>query len=77
MLKVGHHGSTTSTTADFLEAVSPEYALISCGIDNKYGHPHDETVELLEKEEIKIHRTDKTGNIVLVFDGKEITVKDE
>jgi len=77
VLKVGHHGSSSSTTVDFLKAVSPEYALISCGVDNKYGHPHNETMTALNAENVKIHRTDETGNIVLVFDGKEITVKDE
>lgn len=77
VLKVGHHGSSSSTTERFLDAVSPEYALISCGVGNKYGHPHKETVEKLEKGNVKTHRTDKTGNIVLVFDGKDITVKDE
>jgi len=77
VLKVGHHGSSSSTTVEFLKAVSPEYALISCGVDNKYGHPHEETIDALEAENVKIHQTDKTGNIVLVFDGKDITVKDE
>ena len=77
VLKVGHHGSKGSSTEEFLSAVSPEYALISCGIDNKYGHPHDEAITRLEATDAKIHRTDRTGNIVLVFDGKEISVKDE
>ncbi len=77
VLKVGHHGSTTSTTKNFLNAVSPEYAIISCGIDNSYGHPKAEILERLTEIGAKIYRTDKTGNIVLVFDGKDITVKDE
>jgi len=77
VLKVGHHGAKTSTTKDFLAAVSPEYAIISCGIDNSYGHPKSEILERLTEAGAKIHRTDKTGNIVLVFDGKDITVKDE
>jgi DNA internalization-related competence protein ComEC/Rec2 len=77
VLKVGHHGAKTSTIKDFLKAVSPEYALISCGEGNSYGHPKNEILDRLEDEGSKIHRTDKTGNIVLVFDGKDITVKDE
>jgi len=77
VLKVGHHGSDSSTTEAFLKAVSPEYALISCGVNNKYGHPHEETLEKLNDRDVKIHRTDKTGNIVLVFDGTNITVKDD
>ena len=77
VLKVGHHGAKTSTTKDFLAAVSPEYAIISCGVDNSYGHPKSEILDRLKDAGAKIHRTDKTGNIVLVFDGKDITVKDE
>jgi competence protein ComEC len=77
VLKVGHHGAKTSTTEAFLSSVSPEYALISCGEGNKYGHPKSEIISRLTKAGANIHRTDKTGNIVLVFNGKDITVKDE
>lgn len=75
VLKLGHHGSSTSTTEKFLKAVNPSIGIISCGVDNTYGHPHKETLKKLEKYKIKIYRTDKDGNIVLQSDGKTITKK--
>lgn len=63
-LKVGHHGSRTSTSLEFLQAVTPRYALISNGIDNKYGHPHDEVIDRLSSLNIEILRTDERGTIV-------------
>ena len=77
ILKVGHHGSSSSTTADFLAAVSPEIAVISCGEGNKYGHPHNATVNRLEKSDVTIYRTDISGNIVIKTDGKTYTVDKE
>ncbi len=65
VLKVGHHGSGTSTSAEFLKAVSPKCAVISCGKDNDYGHPHQETLEKLEKQGTEIYRTDLLGTINL------------
>jgi len=73
VLKVSHHGSSTSTSEEFLKAVNPTYAVISCGKDNSYGHPHWEVMELLEKEKIQIFRTDEQGSIVAISDGEEIT----
>lgn len=73
VLKVGHHGSSTSTTKAFLEAVDPTIAVISCGEGNKYGHPHDEVMSRLEAKGIKIYRTDTDGTVVLRTDGKVIT----
>lgn len=73
VLKVGHHGSSTSTSQAFLDLVNPEYAVISCGEGNSYGHPHDETIDLLEKNKITYYRTDVSGTIVLVTDGKTLT----
>jgi len=73
VLKVSHHGSSTSTSEEFLQAVNPTYAVISCGKDNSYGHPHHEVMELLEEYQIQIYRTDEQGSIVAVSDGKEIT----
>lgn len=70
ILKVGHHGSHTSTSEDFLKAVAPEYDLISLGKDNKYGHPHKDILELLGKYTKNIFRTDELGTIVLKSDGK-------
>ena len=72
ILKCGHHGSRSSTTEDFLDAVSPEYAVISCGIDNSYGHPHKETLEKLNNRNIKILRTDKQGDIIIKVINNEI-----
>ncbi len=67
VLKVGHHGSRTSTASDFLFAVSPEFAVIQAGKDNRYGHPHKETIERLEKEMIKILRNDEDGDVRFVY----------
>lgn len=64
VLKVGHHGSTTSSSNAFLDAVDPDVAVISCGKNNEYGHPHDETIEKLNKRNITIYRTDKLQTIV-------------
>lgn len=64
ILKVGHHGSNTSTCEDWLKYLSPKEAIISCGKNNKYGHPNKEVVRLLNKYKIKIHRTDLEGTIV-------------
>jgi len=72
VLKVGHHGSTTSTSDVFLSAVNPDLAVISCGKDNSYGHPHKETVEKLEKAGAQILRTDEEGTIILCSDKKEV-----
>lgn len=74
VLKVGHHGSSTSTSRAFLTAASPEYAVISCGMGNSYGHPHTETIDKLKKAGINIYRTDLQGDIVMTCDGKNITV---
>lgn len=73
VLKVGHHGSNSSTTPTFLKAVSPKYAVISVGKDNKYGHPHPETLAKLSEAGVQIFRTDLQGTIVAVSDGKTIT----
>ncbi len=63
ILKVGHHGSNTSTCEDWLKYLSPKEAIVSCGKNNKYGHPNKEVVNLLNKYKIKIHRTDLEGTI--------------
>ena len=72
ILKVGHHGSRTSSSQHFLNAVYPSVAVIQCEKGNKYGHPHDETLERLERIGCKILRTDEEGTIVLTTDGKTI-----
>jgi len=77
ILKVGHHGSRTSSTKDFLEAVQPEISVIMCGSNNSYGHPHSETLEQLNAVDTDIYRTDIHGHIVIVSDGIEYTVTTE
>lgn len=72
VIKIGHHGASTSSSLGFLNAVSPKYAVISCGKDNSYGHPHTETIDSLNKLGIKYYRTDKVGNIVFSSDGEAI-----
>jgi competence protein ComEC len=74
ILKLGHHGSSTSTGEEFFDAVSPEYAVISCGKDNSYGHPHEETLNLLTENGITPYRTDISGDILFVSDGHTIQV---
>ena len=73
VLKAGHHGSSTSTSDAFLAAVNPDYAVISCGKDNSYGHPHQETMDKLNAADISIFRTDEQGTVVAVSDGSSIT----
>lgn len=75
VLKVAHHGSATASSADMLDKVLPRYAVISCGRDNSYGHPHDVTLNRLDKYADEILRTDKNGNIVFISDGKGLTVQ--
>ena len=72
VLKVGHHGSNSSTSEEFLENVNPVYAVISCGKDNEYGHPHQETLERLEDAGVKVLRTDLLGTIILTTDGRAV-----
>ena len=75
VLKVGHHGSSSSTTAGFLKAVSPQYAIISCGKDNDYGHPHKEILSRLSAAKVKVYRTDEQETILVSSDGTDLTVK--
>ncbi|MGE5628888.1 MAG: ComEC/Rec2 family competence protein [Solirubrobacterales bacterium] len=75
VLKVGHHGSSTSSSAAFLDKASPKVAVISCGKNNDYGHPHKQTVTTLKKRNIKIYRTDVDGTVLIESDGKNIVKK--
>ena len=77
VLKVAHHGSNHSSTDRFLNAVQPEIALISCGKDNRYGHPGEETMEKLHRIGAQIYRTDQLGTIKLISDGKLVKVESE
>jgi competence protein ComEC len=73
VLKVGHHGSNTSTGYRFLYEVDPEYGVISVGQDNSYGHPHVEPLSRLQDAGVALLRTDQLGTVLAVSDGKEIT----
>ncbi len=77
VLKVGHHGSETSTSPGFFSAVSPEIAVISCGKGNSYGHPHQEILKRLTSAGVEVYRTDKNGTVTVSTDGKKIEVKTE
>ncbi|MGO5074994.1 ComEC/Rec2 family competence protein [Clostridium sporogenes] len=72
VLKVGHHGSHSSSSKEFLDKVNPKMAIISCGKNNDYGHPHKETMKELKKRNIEVYRTDIDGNILLTSDGENI-----
>lgn len=75
ILKLGHHGSSTSSTVEFLQAVSPEVAIASCGYNNDYGHPHREVVQRLKEMDVPLYRTYETGTIVFRTDGIEYTIQ--
>ncbi len=75
VLKVGHHGSNSSTTGQFLQIVAPKYAVISCGAGNSYGHPHKDTLARLAALKVEVYRTDLHGTVVFITDGKNIEVK--
>ena len=74
VLKVGHHGSKTSSSQNFIEQVSPEIAVIQCGKDNRYGHPYPETLATLEKFDINILRTDQDGDIKIISNGSNLEI---
>ncbi len=76
VLKIGHHGSKTSTSKELLENVTPQIAVISAGKDNNYGHPHDQVLEILADYDIKVLRTDQLGDIKITSDGNNITIMD-
>jgi DNA-binding transcriptional LysR family regulator len=77
VLQVGHHGSSTSTSYLFLNAVLPEMGVISCGTGNKYGHPHEETLSILRDAKVDVYRTDLQGTITIGSDGQNFTVGTE
>ena len=73
VLKAGHHGSSSSTSEEFLDEVAPAYAVISSGEGNDYGHPHVAVLNLLRREGVRVFRTDEQGSIVAYSDGTDIT----
>ena len=75
VLKVGHHGSNNSSSEAFIEATTPQIAIISCGQDNMYGHPDYEVLSILDENNVKVYRTDEAGTIMVTADQKDnITV---
>lgn len=74
VLKVGHHGSKYATSDKLLKTIKPQYALISCGINNRYGHPHSETLERLEDNNCKVYVTNTLGEIIIRTDGYKMSV---
>lgn len=75
VLKVGHHGSTSSTTSAFLKAISPKHAVISVGVDNDYGHPAQVTLNKLANAGVQVYRTDQDGTIVATSDGETVKLE--
>lgn len=73
VIKVGHHGSRYSSSQSFLDAVAPSYAVISCGEDNSYGHPHADTLNKLRSMGVEVFRNDEQGTVTAVSDGSGIT----
>ena len=74
VLKVGHHGSRTSTSYPFLREVMPQYAVISVEKGNSYGHPNEETLSKLSDAGVEVYRTDESGDIVMTSDGNSINI---
>ena len=75
VIKLGHHGSSSSSSEKFLKAVDPDVAIISVGKDNDYGHPHSKIIKRLNRLGIKAYRTDLNGTIILSSDGENINIK--
>jgi len=73
VLRVGHHGGDTSTTYPFLREIMPTYAVISCGRDNQYGHPHENLLSRLRDADVTVFRTDMQGTITAVSDGRTVS----
>ena len=77
VLKVPHHGGRSSACRSFIELVNPEIAVICCGKNNPYGHPHPETLKLYENFETRIYRTDRNGTVAIRTDGEDIRIQTE
>lgn len=75
--KVAHHGSSTSNCDEFIEAASPDLALISCELGNSYGHPHREVIEKLDEMGVTVKRTDADGDVVVATDGEKYWIKED
>ena len=73
VLKVGHHGSKTSTGKNFIDEINPKYSIISVGKNNRYGHPNDKVLDNLEDS--KIYRTDKDGSIMFKIKNNKLEIE--
>lgn len=74
-IKIGHHGSNSSSSLEFIKKISPDIAAISCGYKNQYGHPHKKVIDNLKQNHVSIYRTDRIGDIVFYSDGEIIFTK--
>ncbi|HBG8468779.1 TPA: MBL fold metallo-hydrolase [Clostridioides difficile] len=74
-IKIGHHGSNSSSSLEFIKKISPDIAAISCGYKNQYGHPHRKVIDNLKQNHVSIYRTDRIGDIVFYSDGEIIFTK--
>ena len=74
LLKVAHHGSQYTTDAEFLELTRPKVAIISCGLNNSYGHPHQELLDRLDASGTKVYRTDQSGEISIIYDANSVQI---
>jgi len=72
VLKCGHHGNSRATSEEFLAVTDPKWAIISCGLNNEYGHPHTETLDKLERDDVIVYRTDTMGTIKALSDGQNL-----
>lgn len=77
LLKVAHHGAENSTEYRFVRTTNPKYAIISVGAENRYGHPTEKVLSVLEQAKVKTYRTDLCGTITVTSDGKELTINSE
>ena len=77
VMTMGHHGSSTSSCTEYFKAASPEYAVISCGTNNSYGHPHTETIKKLKNADVLYRRTDINGTVTFITDGSNIEYSTE
>ena len=76
ILKVAHHGSKNSSSNELLQRISPSLSVISCGKNNRYGHPHKELIERLENAGSSYLRTDEKGAVMIFSDGRQINVRE-
>jgi competence protein ComEC len=76
VLKIGHHGSKTSSSEAFINAVKPSYAVIQVGSRNRYGHPHQRTLNLYRRKNVKVYQTDNNGDIVFISDGRTVRLQE-